>query len=481
MEKLKFNEWLEKYYNKKPHELNEKLLKYYHRLYLIYRDKDDDYDVIKTNDSDINATIDKLIADEEEAIRGYEEAMKNADEKHKALYSHIITEELEHIEELKNMKEMKDNLDDSCIKDVIKKESEGYVVYSEKGKKLSKPYKTEEEAKERLKEIEMFKHINKDSEIKDDAIDMDEVRENLETYLNWEGIIGYTDEIIEVWESKEAWIDDELKEFETPVEAMEAYLEWEGLWSYTNPIIAILEGGKMYIDYEDLDEDDLEIEDSKDDYTFHNGIQIFNKGDHYEFAWDDDVIWAKTLEEAEEQVDDLLYPERHYDDKPLYEPNEKLEKLAEEDGPEEYVIYAKDVYKPGESHQLYWTGKGSAKYSTEAQAKKFTKAEAEKVENYKGSHEWVKKYVGDSTDLIDLLSDCKDLLEKSEFKKYFTIYHKKDGDLDKIILTGSDNFEDTEEEEKLVEDLTDLIKTVYPNSKFEYNYTGAGGSWSLKE
>ena len=181
---------------------------------------------------------------------------------------------------------------------------------------------------------------------------------------------------------------------------MEAYLEWEGLWSYTNPIIAILEGGEMYIDYEDLDEDDLEIEDSKDDYTFHNGIQIFNKGDHYEFAWDDDVIWAKTLEEAEEQVDDLLYPERHYDDEPLYEPNEKLEKLAEEDGPEEYVIYAKDVYKPGESHQLYWTGKGSAKYSTEAQAKKFTKAEAEKVENYKGSHEWVKKYVGDAADKI---------------------------------------------------------------------------------
>ena len=50
--------------------------------------------------------IDKLIADEEEAIKGYEKAMENASEKNKALYSHIITEELEHIEELKNLKEL---------------------------------------------------------------------------------------------------------------------------------------------------------------------------------------------------------------------------------------------------------------------------------------------------------------------------------------------------------------------------------------
>ena len=56
-----------------------------------------------------NAAIDKLIKDEEDAIKGYEEAMKDADEKTKALYSHIITEELEHIEELKNLKETKDS------------------------------------------------------------------------------------------------------------------------------------------------------------------------------------------------------------------------------------------------------------------------------------------------------------------------------------------------------------------------------------
>ena len=67
------------------------------------------------DDSDINSTIDALIADEEEAIKGYEKAMENADEKHKALYSHIITEELEHIEELKNMKEL--NMKKDSIKD----------------------------------------------------------------------------------------------------------------------------------------------------------------------------------------------------------------------------------------------------------------------------------------------------------------------------------------------------------------------------
>lgn len=50
--------------------------------------------------------IDKLIADEEEAIKGYEKAMEKASEKNKALYSHIISEELEHIEELKNLREL---------------------------------------------------------------------------------------------------------------------------------------------------------------------------------------------------------------------------------------------------------------------------------------------------------------------------------------------------------------------------------------
>ncbi len=45
---------------------------------------------------------------------------------------------------------------------MIKKTDKGYVVYSEKGKPLSKPYKTKEEAEKRLRQIEYFKN-KKDS------------------------------------------------------------------------------------------------------------------------------------------------------------------------------------------------------------------------------------------------------------------------------------------------------------------------------
>lgn len=48
--------------------------------------------------------IDELIADEEEAIVGYKEAMKYANEADKSIYAHIIAEELEHITELKTLR-----------------------------------------------------------------------------------------------------------------------------------------------------------------------------------------------------------------------------------------------------------------------------------------------------------------------------------------------------------------------------------------
>ena len=55
---------------------------------------------------------------------------------------------------------------DSKISDIIKKQPEGYIIYSEKGKRLSKPFKTRAQAEERLKQIEMFKHMKKDSAYK---------------------------------------------------------------------------------------------------------------------------------------------------------------------------------------------------------------------------------------------------------------------------------------------------------------------------
>jgi hypothetical protein len=43
---------------------------------------------------------------------------------------------------------------------MIKKVKEGYQVLSSKGKNLGGPYKTLEEAKKRLRQVEFFKHRN---------------------------------------------------------------------------------------------------------------------------------------------------------------------------------------------------------------------------------------------------------------------------------------------------------------------------------
>ena len=44
---------------------------------------------------------------------------------------------------------------------MIKKTTQGYKVTSEKGKNLSKPNLTKEQAKKRLAQVEMFKHMKK--------------------------------------------------------------------------------------------------------------------------------------------------------------------------------------------------------------------------------------------------------------------------------------------------------------------------------
>jgi len=45
------------------------------------------------------------------------------------------------------------------VSKVIRKTKDGYVVLSEKGKKLGGPYKTKAEAEKRLQQVEMFKHM----------------------------------------------------------------------------------------------------------------------------------------------------------------------------------------------------------------------------------------------------------------------------------------------------------------------------------
>lgn len=75
--------------------------------------------------------IDELIADEEEAIVGYKEAMKYANEADKSIYAHIIAEELEHITELKTLRaENFEESKDSNIKDI------DFKYLTEEAKKL---------------------------------------------------------------------------------------------------------------------------------------------------------------------------------------------------------------------------------------------------------------------------------------------------------------------------------------------------------
>ena len=81
-------------------------------------------------------------------------------EKPERLKNAIKREYLEYLEPTEGEK-----ISDSKIQDIIKKESEGYIIYSHKGKRLSKAFKTKEEAEKRLKQIEMFKHM-KDSSYK---------------------------------------------------------------------------------------------------------------------------------------------------------------------------------------------------------------------------------------------------------------------------------------------------------------------------
>lgn len=82
-------------------------------------------------DDEEEDTIDDLIDDEREAVEGYEKAMKNSPDRNKAVYSHIINEELEHIEELKGIKRFKSN--DSAVTYVWKKDGDDHIL-TEKGK-----------------------------------------------------------------------------------------------------------------------------------------------------------------------------------------------------------------------------------------------------------------------------------------------------------------------------------------------------------
>lgn len=59
---------------------------------------------------------------------------------------------------------------------MIQKVKDGYQVLSEKGNNLGGPYKTVEEAKKRLAQVEYFKHVGKKAQVEFSKRDKDIVR-----------------------------------------------------------------------------------------------------------------------------------------------------------------------------------------------------------------------------------------------------------------------------------------------------------------
>ena len=590
-------------------------------------------------------TIDELIDDERKTIEFYQEAMKYADEADKAIYSHIIAEELEHIEELKNLKEENFNASpkDSKVNDVIKEEKGGYVIYSEKGKKLSKVYKTKEEAEKRLKEIEMFKHMNKDSIANKEVISKgllhDKIDEVLRKYLKSE---GFNDrdvddymviDIDDIEDQGHKGIKIEIRNdlvgyYELPdkvVEDLNKIVDPEYFEPWSEFVWQCYIWDKMF-------------KDSQINDNLYHGIEIVkNEDGTYLYTLDDNTFEALSEKEAREAIDDYLYPDRHKTN------TSEIEK-------EEYVVYDPDTENKQQRKAMFWTRNKGGRYMREDEAERFTKSEAEKIEKFKGEHTWVKKLVKDtwienndirttldmylswegirnytdkiievwdskeawiddelktfetseealsaylewegiqgydevikdilegadaylddgeedevikavtelaedskckdskvkdddqeyktgyyvyykdgtsepmymwvrtwqegydelmrdpkiekvvelssdlldnymktqkdSTDLMKLVNECKDVVAKSPVKKEFKVYHKKDGQQDKLVLEGPIDFEDTEEEEALVEQICECVDNYYTNYEFKYNDQHSGGYWILKE
>lgn len=80
----------------------------------------------------------------------------------------------------------------------------------------------------------------------------EENKKALEEFTEWEGIIGYDDDIVDVYESGCAYVDDEYIDYGDSYDALDAYLEWEGILGYTDAIYNILKNGYHSSYYDDM-------------------------------------------------------------------------------------------------------------------------------------------------------------------------------------------------------------------------------------
>lgn len=85
--------------------------------------------------------------------------------------------------------------------------------------------------------------LEEDMIVESMEVDLSTPKDTLDVYLNWEGIMGYTDSIIEEYE-------------DGGYEGLSDYLEEEGIYGYTDTIVEILEGGSAWC--KDMDQEDYE-------------------------------------------------------------------------------------------------------------------------------------------------------------------------------------------------------------------------------
>lgn len=166
-----------------------------------------------------------------------------------------------------NYKYSDHNYDDTDTYDNLKEAKYAFQELAKSGKcefvslkEITYWYTDEDEPEEEEKELMYWDNdLNntlKDSKkkVKDSVQEpvSEGAKEALEEYTQWYGIIGYDEDIIEVYESGCALVDDKFIDYEDSYDALDAYLKWEGIIGYTDAIYDILKNGVESVYYDSM-------------------------------------------------------------------------------------------------------------------------------------------------------------------------------------------------------------------------------------
>lgn len=219
---------------------------------------------------------------------------------------------------IKKLKDLQVKLESKSLSigDVIKKESKGYVIYSKKGKRLSKPYKTKEEAENRLEEIEMFKHMKDDNKYK-------YIYDTILVRVKYYGKDPFLQEIPVINNDIKESIDEYLK---TLGKGYSAKYVQPGK-KHKNPLNVKQKEDPKYEQLK-LFEMDSSCEDSMDEEEYFDLLKSVKYGEELEDFYASSVDLADIFEDAYET---LNYPtdEEYVIHPEILKDDDKMEKLYE--------------------------------------------------------------------------------------------------------------------------------------------------------